>query len=103
MSRHKSKRLCCECIRWEMGDTWRTNMIQKPNTPIAISEGWCDNPERGKRPKWSHCHACINFDPAPRTGLIICGEGAMTHEVMAEIMQKTHQFIEEQEEIRRHS
>jgi hypothetical protein len=84
-----------------MGDTWRTNMIQKPNTPIAISEGWCDNPERGKRPKWSHCHACNHFDPAPRTGLIICGEGAMTHEVMADVMRQTHQFIEEQEEIRR--
>lgn len=89
------KKLCCECIHWEMGDTWQTNPVCKPNVPVVISEGWCVSPDR-KRPKqkWSHCPACPHFDEAPRMGFIVCGEGEPTHEVMEEIIQKTKELIE---------
>ena len=94
MSSNK-KKLCCECIHWEMGDTWQTNPVCKPNVPVVISEGWCVSPDR-KRPKqkWSHCPACTHFDEAPRMGFIVCGEGEPTYEVMEEIIQKTKELIE---------
>ena len=89
------KKLCCECIHWEMGDTWQTNPVRKPNVPVVISEGWCVSPDR-KRPKqkWSHCPACPHFDEAPRMGFIVRGEGEPTYEIMEEIIQKTKELIE---------
>ena len=34
----KSKKMCCECINWEMGDTWQTNQNSNPGQPVVISE-----------------------------------------------------------------
>ena len=94
MSRRKSKKMCCECIHWEMGDTWGTNPCRKPNTPVCISEGWCKSPGR-KRPKqkWSHCPACDHFDEAPRNGIIFCGQGEPTADVLNRIMAETAKLL----------
>ena len=57
MSKHKSKKMCCECIHWEMGDTWGANPCRKPNTPVCISEGWRNDTE---------CIDFDNFDEIPK-------------------------------------
>lgn len=91
---HKSKTLCCECIHWEMGEYWGSNPSKKENVPVVISEGWCKSPDR-KRPKrkWSHCPSCPHFDAAPRNGIIICGEGDITADVMNRIISETEKLL----------
>lgn len=86
-------RMCCECINFEMGDTWQTNQNDSPGQPVVISEGWCCSPER-KRPKakWSHCQACQHFDAAPRMGFIMCGRGDITADVMNEVFKKIEEL-----------
>lgn len=92
----KSKKMCCECSNWEMGDMWQTNQNSNPDQPIVISEGWCCSPKRKRpKPKWSHCPVCPDFDEAPRTGLIVCGQGTPTYEVMEEITQKTNELLKD--------
>ena len=88
--------MCCECINWEMGDTWQTNQNDSPGQPIVISEGWCCSPER-KRPKakWSHCPACQHFDAAPRMGFIMCGRGDITADVMNEVFKKIEELLKD--------
>ena len=91
-----TNRICCECINWEMGDTCQTNQNDRPGQPVVISEGWCCSPERKRpKPKWSHCPACLHFDAAPRTGIIICGRGDITADVMNEVFRKTEELLKD--------
>lgn len=90
----KDKKLCCECIHWEMGDTWQTNQNSNQGQSIVISEGWCCSPKRKRpKPKWSHCPVCPDFDEAPRMGFIMCGQGDITADVMNEIVKKTEELL----------
>ena len=91
MARRKSKHICAECTKWEMGDFWRTSMNRNPGSRVVVSEGYCKGTGKAC---WSCRRACMAFDKRKQTGFIMSGTGPMTPETLKELDKNIQELFE---------
>lgn len=84
------KRICAECVSWEMGDFWSGGSGK--HGVVIECKGWCiAKPNKRKRWNYQPCHKCNLFSKREQNAIIMSGCGMPTEEQMETIIN----FIEE--------
>ena len=71
------KRICAECVSWEMGDFWGSGSGK--HGVVIECKGWCVF-KPNKRKRWNYCPACKDFNKRKMNGFIYEGGGGKTIE-----------------------
>ena len=88
------EKICAECKKWEMGDTWGTGSRQT----VVESRGWCHKTP-WRKPRWNYEPVCQSFDPREKTSFIMCGQGYPTDEQLQEIDDNIRELLSDKNDM----